>query len=138
MVGDPFIQTNPMSTNIFVLLDGHPSPATTIAMLDHKVREPAHTVKMVPALANKSLLSRGKFAGAGYVSVCNGEEVKIYDGHNAKIKMSEKSVLTGWRCPRTRLWRIPLQDQVTNLNLHILLLNGPTGKEYLKYLYNVP
>ena len=44
-----------------------------ISMLEHRVRDPAHTVNMVPVLANQSLLSGGKFAEAGYVSVCDGE-----------------------------------------------------------------
>ena len=82
---------------------------------------------MVPALANQSLLSRGKFSEAGYVSVCDGEEVNIYNGHTVKITVSEETVLTGWRCPRKKLWRIPLEAQVTNPNLHTLLLNNPTG-----------
>ena len=54
---------------------------------------------MVPALANKSLLRGGKFVEAIYVSVCDVEEVNIYDGHTVKITVSEKAVLAGWRCP---------------------------------------
>ena len=81
MVGDPFIQTKQSSTKSFALLDGHPTPATNIAMLEHRVIDPEYTVNMVPELANKSFLSGGKFSEAGYVSVCNGDEVKIYDGH---------------------------------------------------------
>ena len=92
---------------------------------------------MVPALSNQYLLSGGKISEAGYVSVCGGLEVNIYDGPTSKITVSEKDVLTGWRCPRTRLWRIPLQAQVTNPNLHTLLLNRSTGQEYLNYLYYV-
>ena len=82
-----------MSTNIFALVDGHPTPATTIDMLCHKVREPAHTVNVIPALVNQYLENGGKFAESGYVSVCDGEEVNIYDGHTAKITVSEKAVL---------------------------------------------
>ena len=93
---------------------------------------------MVPALVNKYLPRRGKFSEAGYVSVCYGEKVNIYDGHTAKITVSEKAGLTGWRCPRKRLWRTPLQAQNTKPNLHTLLLNGPTGQEYLNSLYDVP
>ena len=100
LVGDPFIQKNCKSTKIFALEDGHPTPATTIALLEHKIRDPARTVNMVPALANRYLLSRGKFSESGYVSVCNGEEVTIYNGHIAKITVSDKYVLTGWRCSR--------------------------------------
>ena len=46
---------------IFVLADGHPTPATNIEKLDHKVREPSCIVNMVPALGNHSLLSGGDF-----------------------------------------------------------------------------
>ena len=88
IVGDPFIQTKQRSTKIFALVDGHPTPATNIAMLEHRVIEPMHIVNMVALLANQSLLSRGKFAETGYVSVCNGDEVNIYDGHNSKITVS--------------------------------------------------
>ena len=77
-----------MLTKIFALADGQPTPVTTIYMLDHKVRNPAHTASMVPALSNQSLLSEGKFSGPGYVSLCDGDEVNIYDGHTAKITVS--------------------------------------------------
>ena len=92
---------------------------------------------MVPVLANQFFLRGGKFSEAGYVSVFDGEEVNIYDGHNAKIRVSEKAILIWRRYPRTRLWRIPLQSQVTNFNMHALLLNEPTGQEYLNSLYTV-
>ena len=95
-------------------------------------------VNMVPALANQSLLSGVKFAESGYVSVCNGSEVNIYDGHTATITVSDAVVMKGWRCLRTKLWRIPLISQVTDLNKHTILLNGPTGRESINYLYTVP
>ena len=50
-----------------------------MAKLYHPVREPARTVYMVPALAGQSLLSGAKFAEAGYISVCDGDEVNLYD-----------------------------------------------------------
>ena len=68
-VGETFIQTKCMSTKIFALANGHPTPATNIAMLEHRVREPERTVNMVPDLENQYLLRGGKFAKAGYVSV---------------------------------------------------------------------
>ena len=82
-------------TKTFALADSHPTPATTIAKLEHNVREPAFTVDMVPALANQSLLSGGKFAEAGYVSICDGNEVNIFDGRTAKMEVSEAAVLKG-------------------------------------------
>ena len=93
---------------------------------------------MVQALANQSLLSGGKFEESGYVSVCDGDEVNIFDGHTATITVLEDEVLKGWRCPRTKLWRIPLQAQVTDLNMYTLLINSITRRESLNSLYTVP
>ena len=93
---------------------------------------------MILSLANKSLISGGKISEAGYVCVCNGEEVNIYDVHTSKNTVSEKDTRKGWRYPHTRLCRILLQAQVTNLNLHTLILNGPTGQESFNSLYTVP
>ena len=55
--------------------------ATNTSKLDHRVRELARILNMVPALSNQSLLSRGKFAEVGYVPVCDVDEVKIYNGN---------------------------------------------------------
>ena len=81
---------------------------------------------MVPELAKQSLLSGGKFEEAGYLSVCNLGEVNIYDGQTATITVSEDAVLKGWRSPCKKIWLIPLRVQVKDLNMHTLILNGPT------------
>ena len=39
-VGYPFIQTEQRSNKIFALADGHPIPATNIANLEQREREP--------------------------------------------------------------------------------------------------
>ena len=96
------------------------------------------TVHIFPALAHQSLLSRGQFSDTGYISICDGNEVNIYDEKTANITVSEKAALKGCRCPTTKLWRIPLQDSVSNANTDTLLLNGPTGKKSLNALYSVP
>jgi hypothetical protein len=77
---DPFIPTNQLSTKVFALANGHATSATTVAKLHHTVPKPARTVNIVPALKGNSLLSGGKFAKAGYISICNGEDVNIYNG----------------------------------------------------------
>ena len=56
-------------------------------------------VDMVPALADNSLLSGGKFADTGYVFICDGSKVNMYDGQSFKITVSEEAVLKGWICP---------------------------------------
>ena len=95
IIGDPFIQTNKRSAKTFALTDGHPNPATNISNLHHDVREPSRTVNIVPDIKAQSLLSGGKFSKAGYISVCNKDEVNIYGRHTAKIVVSEEDVLRG-------------------------------------------
>ena len=126
-IGDPFIQTRQPSTKFFAVADGLRHEVTNIAKLYHPFRETARTVDMVPGIDDQSLLSGSKFSDAGYISVCDDKEVNIYDGRTARILVSEKVVLKGWKCPRTKLWRVPLQPCVTNLNTHTLPLDGPTG-----------
>ena len=91
--------------------------------------KPARTVDMVPALADNSLLSGGKFSDAGVVSICDRSKVNLYYGRTVKITVSEEAVLNGLRCPATWLWRIPLQNEITNINTKTLLLDGPTSLE---------
>ena len=82
--------------------------ATNIAKLHHPVHKPVQTVDMVPALYGQSLLSGAKFAEAGYISVCDGDKVNLYDSQTARIVVSEEAVLKGWFCPHTKMCRIPL------------------------------
>ena len=44
---------------------------------------------MVPSRKAQYFLSGGKFAEAGYISVCDHDEVNLYDGCTAKIVVSE-------------------------------------------------
>ena len=110
--GNPFIPTDQPYKNIFTVATGHKTPGSRVANLHHPVREPPRTVDIVPGLADQSLLSGGKFAKAGYVSICDDAEVNIYDGRTVRITVSEEAVLKGWRCPRTRMWRIPLRQRL--------------------------
>ena len=75
---------------------------------------------------------------SGYLSVCDRDKVNIYDGITATITVSEEAVIKGCRCPYTKLWRISLRYQVTDLNMHTLVLNGTTGLESLNSMYTVP
>ena len=52
--------------------------------------------------------------------------------------MSEAAVLQEWRCPRDRLWRIPLTSTIRNINTDTLLLDSPDGRNSLNALYKVP
>jgi hypothetical protein len=70
-----------------------------------------------------SLLSTSKLADANYITVFDKDEVKIFDAELANFKVTGKAVLKGWRCPETRLWRVPLQDNWNNLNTETALLS---------------
>ena len=95
MVGDPFIQTNQPSTKVFSVADVRQTPGSKISKLHHPVRKPAHSVDMVPSLAGQSLLSGAKYAEAGYISVCNVDEVRLYDSRTVRIVLLEENVLKG-------------------------------------------
>eukprot|EP00804_Cyclotella_cryptica_P019892 CCRYP_007802-RA/>CCRYP_007802-RA protein AED:0.50 eAED:0.50 QI:0/-1/0/1/-1/1/1/0/138 len=106
---DPFIHSKTRSTKIFMLPTGTTTAATIQAQLLLNVRPPANTVDIVPNL-HQTLLSGSKFAGADYTAVYDKHEVNFYD--SATINITERAVLTGYRCPRTGLWRIPLRPSL--------------------------
>ena len=137
-IGYPFIQIDEPSKNIFVMADGHPAAGSNVSKLYPNVHDPACIVNMVPALADNSLLSGGKFSDAGYMFICDGNKVNLYDKQSVKITVSEEAVLNGWRCPHTKLWRVPLQTHITNLTTQTLFLNGPTGVDSKIQRYIVP
>ena len=93
---------------------------------------------MVPSLRDMSLLSTSKLADTRYMTVYDGDEVNIYYGRTATIKVSKAAVLQGWQCPRKRLWRIPLTSDIININTDIFLLDIPDGRNTLNALYSVP
>ena len=76
--------------------------ASIKAKLHHKVREPARSVDMVPAVKRDSLVSGMKFAEAGYATLLTPDELFIYDGKDLKITVNHDAVLQGWREPGPR------------------------------------
>jgi hypothetical protein len=102
---DPFEETTTLSSKVFILPTGSTATATKLAKLLHNVRAPANMVDIVPTLA-QTLLSGSKFADAGYTAVYDIKEVNFYNANT--IHITEKAVLTGYRCTRTGLWRVPL------------------------------
>ena len=98
--------------------------ATDIVKYPFKLREEARRVDIVPTLQS-DLMSIGKMADAGYLTIFDDEEVNIYDLHNTTVTVSKGSVLRGWRCKETGLWRIPLVENVTNLNTETVICKAP-------------
>jgi hypothetical protein len=86
---DPSRATGEQSTTVFCLPDGAIAPAMTRNKLLHNVREPAHSVNIVPALVENSLLGTNKFAKAGYTVIYDKDEVNFYDARTTKITVLE-------------------------------------------------
>eukprot|EP00804_Cyclotella_cryptica_P002412 CCRYP_004109-RA/>CCRYP_004109-RA protein AED:0.25 eAED:0.31 QI:0/0/0/1/0.33/0.25/4/0/631 len=63
-------------------------------------------------------------------------EVNFYD--SATINITERAVLTGYRCPRTGLWRIPLRPATVNDNTDTLILDSKCGLQSTHPRYHVP
>jgi hypothetical protein len=84
-----------------------------------------------------SLLSTSKLVEADYIAIYDKQEVNFYDAMTTKIMVSEEAVLTGWQCPVTKLWHVPLVDKPDNLNMDTLLLDHPTRLKNLNKLYEV-
>ena len=117
-----FIKTGQKSSKIFSMPMGHKAQADEVRLLQHKLREPARSVDMVPGIHN-SLLSTGKFADANYISIFDKDEVNIYDATNTVITVSRGAILRGWRDNAIGLWRIPLVSDVQNFNTETTLSN---------------
>ena len=105
------VDTGEISTKEFTYPQGDIAKATKKMELDLDLRKVALEMNVVPGLES-TLVSVCKMAEADYITVLDKNEAKIYDGKTVKITVSEKEVLKGWRCKRTGLWRVPLQQAV--------------------------
>jgi hypothetical protein len=130
-----FIHSKAHSTKTFMLPTGTTTTATTQAHLLLNVRTPANTVDIVPNL-HQTLLSGSKFADANYTAVYDKHEVNFY--HSDTINITERTVLTGYRCPHTSLWRVPLRPIIMNENVDTLILDSKCGLHSTQPRYHVP
>jgi hypothetical protein len=133
----PSIPIGIQSKVVFHLPNGITAAASTVNKLLYNVREPAQSANIVPTLANNSLISTSKFVDAGYTLVCNNKEVNYYEKATTKVIVLEDAVLRSWRCPRNKLWCVPLVPDVWNLNTDRILLNHPLGHLGLHTMYEV-
>jgi hypothetical protein len=122
---DPTIATGIQSNTSFGGAFGDLAVATTVNKLYHQLWGPARSVHIVPQVKD-SLFSTGKYVDADYIAIYGKLEVNYYDTKTTKITVSNDAVLTGWWCPKTRLWRVPLVKHPTNVNVKTLLLDHPT------------
>ncbi|MCP4744891.1 MAG: hypothetical protein GY874_01945, partial [Desulfobacteraceae bacterium] len=94
-------------------------------------------MNVVPGV-HTSLISACKAADAGYITVLDKDELNIYDSKTTRIIISEKAVLSGYRCKHSGLWRIPLRPIIKNENLDTLLMNGPPPNEAISHVFELP
>ncbi len=132
---DPFHPTTVTSTKVFQLPTGGTAQATHLSQLLLDVRPPANQVDIVPNLT-QTLLSGSKFADAGYTAVYNKDEVNFYNSND--IHIAATSILQGYRCPRTGLWRVPLQQITRTVKDNTLNLDTPCCNPALNTKYIVP
>ena len=133
--GDHFIPSNEQSTKIFGLPTGGIAKASMKATLDLPLKEAATEVHMVPGL-EQTLISTGQCTAAGYTAVYDDKEVNFYPAE--KIQIKEESVLRGYRCPKTLLWRIPLVNKVKNEATETVLLDSKCGMKSRSTKYIIP
>ena len=127
--GDHFIITNEKSSKNFHIPNGTTSQATKVEKLEHRVQESARTLGMVPDLIHNTLISAIKCFDADYISICDGNEVNIYDGQTARINISEVAVLNFLRFQVARIWRTPLKSNITTHNTDTLILYILDGQQ---------
>ncbi len=66
-------------------------------------------------------ISTCKLADVDYVTILDKNGLNVYDGTTARIVISEKAVLKGYRI-KDGLWCIPLKEKVQNKTMDTLLL----------------
>jgi hypothetical protein len=133
----PSIPTSIRSKVVFHFPDGTMAAASTVNKLLHNVQEPTRSAKIIPTLANNSLISPSKFVNAKYTVIYDDNKFNYYKKATTKIIVSEDSVLQGWQWPRNKLWHVQLVSDVWNLNTDTVLLDHPLGYLSLHAMYEV-
>jgi hypothetical protein len=138
---DYVIDTNVPSRKIFVMATGEKARASTIAKLKRNLRGVAGSADKVPDLQNNSLVSTSKLADENYYTLFTPTEVLVYDGE-VTVEPKRRPVWKGWRCKETGLWRVPLVDEVTNVNTQTRLLTEEEMRQSVEEgalsVYNLP
>ena len=83
-------------------------------------------------------MSASKFVDANYIKVLIPEEVLIYDENEVKLRASGQAILTGWRCKKSGLWRVPLKSKVKNENVYTMRIKLPDPGRYINNVYETP
>eukprot|EP00956_Cyclotella_meneghiniana_P004952 scaffold6096_cov39-Cyclotella_meneghiniana.AAC.8 len=99
------------------------------ARLKNGLRGVASLAELVPSLKHNSLISTSKLADANYHTVFTPTEVLVYDGELQVVKVP---VWKGWRDNSTGMWRVPLINEVKNLNTDTAIMTEEQMQETFK------
>ncbi len=75
----------------------------------------------MPGIKRNSLLSIPKLVDANYIAIFDKDGVNIYDTNKTTIVVSRGAILWGWRCKQTKLWQVPLLNNIKNNNTNTVL-----------------
>ena len=128
--------TNKMTNKTFLMPNNTKAQATDVKKLRWPPMSTATEMNVGPGL-HTTLVSVPKMADANYVTVFDRTKARVYDGTKVKLQVKEKTILEGYRCPATGLWRVPLKSHVTNSNTETLLLNQPSPTEAICNIFNL-
>jgi hypothetical protein len=110
-------------------------------IMNNGLRTPANSADAISSLKT-TLVSNSKLADAKYITVYDEEEVNVYDGKTTTILPTKAAVLTGWRDKLTGLWRVPLRQQVDNVNTDTQQLSNEQShaitEEVASNVYDLP
>ena len=123
--GDSLILTGRPSTKVVSMPTGATVTGSEQGLMHYNLRSPARAVDIIPALKHNSLISVPKLSQAQYITVFDGDEVNVYDGHTTKIHVTNEAVMAGWLCKKTNLYRIPLKPNMKTSTQTPFLSTGP-------------
>ncbi len=98
--------------------------------LHHNLREPARSINILPSIVDNSLLSAVKMVRAGYMAIYDDKEFNFYNTATTKITVLADAILKGWQCPWTKLWHVPLFNNIRNENTDTVLVDHLHKHDY--------
>lgn len=117
------------SNKIFTVATGEQARGGNQALLRNGLRGVAAQAELVPTLKHNSLISTSKLADADYHTVFTPTEVLVYDG---EVQANKIPVWKGWRDSSTGMWRVPLVNDVKNVNTDTAIMTEDQMNDILK------
>ena len=106
------IDTGQPSNKTFMFPNGTTQKATKKMMLKHELRGGALEMNIIPGL-HKPLISVSKMADAGYTTIFDKNQARVYDASTTTVIASKPPVLIAPRCQQSGLWDTPLEPEAS-------------------------